>query len=168
MKISLKPHHLKIYQQIAALLFKYGRSDLMQDLASSELLDERETRAEGGTASPEQLANDLEAMGPTFVKLGQILSSRPDLLPEAYIKALSRLQDKVKPFPFEEVEQIIVEEERFSLRNRHPRRSFRQLPLHQRSQPRCRRALGPFRRWRSVSFQGKWRYDGSLPNLLPR
>ena len=41
---------------------------------------------------------------------GQILSSRPDLLPEAYLKALSRLQDKVKPFPFEEVEQTIVQE----------------------------------------------------------
>jgi len=49
-------------------------------------------------------------MGPTFVKLGQILSSRPDLLPETYIKALSRLQDKVKPFAFEEVEQTIVSE----------------------------------------------------------
>jgi predicted unusual protein kinase regulating ubiquinone biosynthesis (AarF/ABC1/UbiB family) len=110
MKISLKPHHLKIYQQIAALLFKYGRADLVQDLATSELLDEKEVTADRGTASPEQLANDLEAMGPTFVKLGQILSSRPDLLPEAYIKALSRLQDKVKPFPFEEVERTIVEE----------------------------------------------------------
>jgi predicted unusual protein kinase regulating ubiquinone biosynthesis (AarF/ABC1/UbiB family) len=56
------------------------------------------------------LADDLESMGPTFVKLGQILSSRPDLLPDPYIKALSRLQDKVKPFPYEEVEQIIVSE----------------------------------------------------------
>src|SRR5688572_23314998 len=110
MKISLKPHHLKFYQQIAALLFKYGRSDLVQDLMRSELLDEKEIRSNGETASPEQLANDLEAMGPTFVKLGQILSSRPDLLPEPYLKALSRLQDKVKPFPFEEVERTIVQE----------------------------------------------------------
>ena len=111
MKISLKPQHLKFYQQIAALLFKYGRSDLVHDLATSELLDEKEIKTENnGTASPEQLANDLEAMGPTFVKLGQILSSRPDLLPDAYIKALSRLQDKVKPFPFEDVEQTIVQE----------------------------------------------------------
>jgi ubiquinone biosynthesis protein len=110
MKISLKPHHLKIYQQIAALLFRYGRSDLVQDITTAELLDERELKEERGTASPEQLASDLETMGPTFVKLGQILSSRPDLLPEAYLKALSRLQDKVKPFSFEEVEQIIVQE----------------------------------------------------------
>ena len=67
MKISLKPQHLKFYQQIAALLFKYGRSDLVHDLATSELLDEKEITAKKGTASPEQLANDLEAMGPTFV-----------------------------------------------------------------------------------------------------
>ena len=110
MKISLKPQHLKFYQQIAALLFRYGRSDLVSDLTTSELLDEKEIKTENGTASPEQLADDLEAMGPTFVKLGQILSSRPDLLPDAYIKALSRLQDKVKPFSFEEVEQTIVQE----------------------------------------------------------
>ena len=110
MKISLKPHHLKIYQQIAALLYRYGRSDLVQDITTAELLDERDIKPDNGTASPEQLANDLEAMGPTFVKLGQILSSRPDLLPEAYLKSLSRLQDKVKPFAFEEVEQTIVQE----------------------------------------------------------
>lgn len=110
MKISLKPQHLKFYQQIASLIFKYGRSDLIQDLTAAELLDESDVKTDRGAATPEQLANDLEAMGPTFVKLGQILSSRPDLLPEPYLKALSRLQDKVKPFSFEEVEQTIVGE----------------------------------------------------------
>ena len=127
MKISLKPHHLKIYQQIAALLIRYGRSDLVQDFTTSELLDERELKQERGTASPEQLANDLEAMGPTFVKLGQILSSRPDLLPEAYLKALSRLQDKVKPFAFEEVEQTIVQE--LGVRLSKAFKSFEREPL---------------------------------------
>ncbi|HTG44314.1 MAG TPA: AarF/UbiB family protein, partial [Verrucomicrobiae bacterium] len=110
MKISLKPHHLKLYHQIAALILKYGRTDIVQDFATSELIDEKEIRQERGTVSPAELADDLERMGPTFVKLGQILSSRPDLLPAPYIKALSRLQDKVKSFPFEEVEQIIVAE----------------------------------------------------------
>jgi ubiquinone biosynthesis protein len=110
MKISLKPHHLKLYQQIAGLLLKYGRTDIVQDFATSELLEEKELSQQRGTVSPAQLADDLECMGPTFVKLGQILSSRPDLLPEPYIKALTRLQDKVKPFPYEEVEQIIVSE----------------------------------------------------------
>src|SRR5207248_9253680 len=55
----------------------------------------------------EDLANDLEKLGPTFVKLGQLLSTRADFLPPAYMQALSRLQDKVEPFPFEEVETII-------------------------------------------------------------
>src|SRR4051812_3602787 len=110
MKISLKPHHLKLYQQIAGLLLKYGRRDILQDISTTELLEEEELEKDKGTVTPAQLADDLECMGPTFVKLGQILSSRPDLLPEPYIKALSRLQDKVKPFPYEEVEQIIVSE----------------------------------------------------------
>ena len=110
MKISLKPHHLKIYQRIASLLLKYGRSDLVQDLAVADVLKEEDLRHERGTISPEELASDLEQMGPTFVKLGQILSGRPDLLPEPYLKALSRLQDKVKPFGFDEVEQTIVSE----------------------------------------------------------
>jgi predicted unusual protein kinase regulating ubiquinone biosynthesis (AarF/ABC1/UbiB family) len=63
-----------------------------------------------GEVHPEQLADDLEAMGPTYVKLGQVLASRPDLLPEPYIRALARLQDKVKPFSYEEVEEIVATE----------------------------------------------------------
>src|SRR5687768_7350463 len=110
MKISLKPHHLKIYQQLASLILKYGRSEIVQDFATTEMIEELEVKKDRGTVSPNELAADLERMGPTFVKLGQLLSSRPDLLPEPYLKALSRLQDKVKPFSFEEVEQIIVNE----------------------------------------------------------
>jgi ubiquinone biosynthesis protein len=57
-----------------------------------------------------QLACDLEALGPTFVKLGQLLASRADVLPPVYIEALSRLQDDVKPFSFAEVERIVEAE----------------------------------------------------------
>ena len=49
-------------------------------------------------------------MGPTFIKLGQLMSSRVDLLSPPYIEALSRLQDDVAPFSFEEVEDIISSE----------------------------------------------------------
>jgi predicted unusual protein kinase regulating ubiquinone biosynthesis (AarF/ABC1/UbiB family) len=56
------------------------------------------------------LAKDLEALGSTFIKLGQILSTRPDLLSPPYLDALSRLQDSVEPFSFETIEQIISEE----------------------------------------------------------
>lgn len=68
------------------------------------------TDATKTAAAPEQLVNDLEAMGPTYVKLGQVLAGRPDLIPEAYRKSLERLQDNVKPFPYEEVEKIVEHE----------------------------------------------------------
>ena len=98
MKISA--NHLKRYKEIVVLLWKYGRSDLVQQMGIHETLDPEEIKSSTPTekAKPEQLADDLEAMGPTYVKLGQVLSSRPDLLPEPYLKALARLQDKVKPF----------------------------------------------------------------------
>jgi predicted unusual protein kinase regulating ubiquinone biosynthesis (AarF/ABC1/UbiB family) len=58
----------------------------------------------------EELADDLERLGPTFIKLGQLLSTRADLLPAPYIAALARLQDQVEPFSIEEVEQIVSSE----------------------------------------------------------
>lgn len=115
--------HLKRYREIASLLWRYGRSDLVQQMSTDDGfgLDEEalklattqpagETEATTGQASPDQLVDELEAMGPTYIKLGQVLAGRPDLLPEAYLKALERLQDKVKPFPYEDVERIVVEE----------------------------------------------------------
>ena len=109
MKISA--NHLKRYKEIGLLLWRYGRSDLVQQMGIDEALDPQEAQAAGnGGATPEQLADDLEAMGPTYVKLGQLLSGRPDLLPEPYLKALARLQDKVKPFAYEAVEEIVATE----------------------------------------------------------
>ncbi len=109
MKISA--NHLRRYKEIGVLLWKYGRSDLVKQMGIDEAVDEREEKpAAAGAATPDQLADDLEAMGPTYVKLGQVMSGRPDLLPEPYLKALARLQDKVKPFSYEEVEEIISTE----------------------------------------------------------
>jgi ubiquinone biosynthesis protein len=111
--MKLSANHLQRYKQIAMLLWKYGRSDLVRQMGIDEAMDaaEKEAKpaAEGG-ATPEQLADDLEAMGPTYVKLGQVLAGRPDLLPAPYLKALARLQDKVKPFPYAEVERIVEAE----------------------------------------------------------
>ncbi len=104
-----KPKHLKRYQQIAWLLVKHVRSDL----APAAGLDEVAADSQAGremAVEAESLATDLEALGPTFVKLGQLLSTRPDLLPPAYLKALARLHDKVEPFPFAEVEKIVADE----------------------------------------------------------
>ena len=109
MKISA--NHLKRYKEIGLLFWKYGRSDLVQQMGIDKVMDAPEEQtADSKALPPEQLADDLEAMGPTYVKLGQILSGRRDLLPEPYLKALGRLQDKVKPFPFSEVEEIVTNE----------------------------------------------------------
>ena len=120
--MKLSATHLKRYRQIAGLLWKYGRSDLARQMGTeegfgTEVLPSANEMPPGdgtapapGAASPEHLADDLEAMGPTYVKLGQVLAGRPDLLPDAYLKALARLQDKVKPFPYAEVEEIVMTE----------------------------------------------------------
>jgi predicted unusual protein kinase regulating ubiquinone biosynthesis (AarF/ABC1/UbiB family) len=111
MKLSLKPHHLKRYKDIAMLFLKYGNSDLAKEFELADAGDEKKTAsAKPGQPAPEELADDLEKMGPTFIKFGQLLSSRADLLPEPYLKALARLQDKVKPFPHAQVEEIIASE----------------------------------------------------------
>src|SRR5215471_149094 len=62
------------------------------------------------TPKAEELTDDLERLGATFIKLGQLLSTRGDLLPEPYLVALERLQDKIAPFPFVEAEQIVTSE----------------------------------------------------------
>src|SRR5882672_8687276 len=77
--MKLSTSHLKRYKEIARLLWKYGRADLAQQMTvdgEGFNVDEIKTAAPG-EASPEHLADDLEAMGPTFVKLGQVLAGRP-------------------------------------------------------------------------------------------
>lgn len=109
--LSLKPERLKRYKDVIALLIKYGRSDLVTQAGLPHVVGEREG-ALVTTAEPkaEELAADLERLGATFIKLGQLLSTRGDLLPEPYLDALSRLQDQVEPFPYEEVEHIVSTE----------------------------------------------------------
>jgi ubiquinone biosynthesis protein len=110
MAISLRPQHLKRYGQIAALLAKYGRSDIVKSAGLEQTLAAEQKVSPAESAKADQLADDLEKLGPTFVKLGQLLSTRVELMPRAYLEALERLQDKVEPFPFAEVEQIITSE----------------------------------------------------------
>jgi ubiquinone biosynthesis protein len=108
MRIPLNTKHLKRYKDIALLLIKHGRSDVvkhagLQDALDLDALEETTT----GQSKADELAQDLEKMGPTFIKLGQLLSTRADFLPPAYIHALTRLQDKIDPFPFEQVKAIV-------------------------------------------------------------
>jgi predicted unusual protein kinase regulating ubiquinone biosynthesis (AarF/ABC1/UbiB family) len=116
MGISLHPRHLKRYGALARLLIKYGRTDFVRNAGLEKaLLEEGDVAATAdgnGTAvaAASELADDLERLGPTFIKLGQLLSTRSDFLPPAYMEALQRLQDKIEPFPFAEVEKIVEEE----------------------------------------------------------
>ncbi len=107
MAVSLKPERLKRYKDVAMLLIKYGRSDLISVAGLEGSLLPDEIVAESEAAPAEELAKDLEKLGPTFIKLGQLLSTRADLLPGPYLDALTRLQDQIEPFPFEEVERIV-------------------------------------------------------------
>lgn len=111
MVVSLKPERLKRYKDVAMLLIKYGRADLLTPAGLENSVLPEEIAEETGTIAPaEDLAKDLEKLGPTFIKLGQLLSTRADLLPGPYLDALTRLQDQIQPFPYEEVERIVSSE----------------------------------------------------------
>src|ERR1700688_532684 len=111
MGISLKPQHLKRYKDIAFLLIKHGRSDLLaQSGLHGNLRSERLDKTLPPEPRADEWARDLEKMGPTFIKLGQLLSTRADFLPPAYIQALTRLQDNIDPFSYEEVDAIVSHE----------------------------------------------------------
>jgi ubiquinone biosynthesis protein len=103
--VTLLPPKLSRYTAVATLLLKYGAWRTPRDQQLVPDAEESES-----DPAPEQLAKDLEELGPTFVKLGQLLSTRTDLLPPEYLDALARLQDSVQPFPFEDVQRIVEEE----------------------------------------------------------
>src|SRR5918995_227970 len=110
MRLLPKPQHLKRYQEIAWLLMKYGRSDMVKTAGLEDILQEELAATTPVTAEATDFAADLEALGPTFIKLGQLLSTRSDLLPGPYLAALSRLQDKVEPVPFDQIERTVASE----------------------------------------------------------
>lgn len=98
-------------KDIALLLLKYGRGDLIRGTELHEqVADATPVGAGPDERGPDTLAADLEEMGPTFVKLGQLLASRPDLLPPSYIASLERLQSDVAPFAVDEARSIIEED----------------------------------------------------------
>ena len=93
---------LSRYGAFAAFLAKYGRTDFGAKASGDQ--------AAAHTADADAFARDIEALGPTFIKLGQLLSTRSDLLSPAHVEALSRLQDDVEPFPYVDVVAIVEEE----------------------------------------------------------
>ena len=96
--------HLRRFQQIAQILVRHGFGELVDLLGATPVFPlARALRRRPPLGPPQRLRIALEELGPTFVKLGQVLSTRPDLLPPAYIAELARLQDTVPPSPWEPV-----------------------------------------------------------------
>ena len=107
--------HLYRYRQIIQVLIRHGFGGLVDQLGllSTLSLPRRllHREAEGPPLSlPEHTRLAIEELGPTFIKLGQILSTRPDLIPPAYIRELSKLQDAVPPAPWETIKSRIETE----------------------------------------------------------
>ncbi len=111
MGISLRPQHLKRYQQIAWLFMKYGRSDLVKESGLDQALTPEERVTPQAVVKADELAKDLEKLGPTFIKIGQLLSTRASSYCRRHTSRRSRVcQDNVEPFGFDEVEKIVTVE----------------------------------------------------------
>ncbi len=109
--------HLNRYRQILSILIKFGFEDLIQQLRIDQYVEvglqvvgnkkrapeEKHTRAQ-------RIRMAFEELGPTYIKLGQILSTRSDLIPQEFVVELSKLQDKVPPRPFSELRDLIEKE----------------------------------------------------------
>ena len=109
--------HLARYRQILTVFFKYGFGDLIELLKIEQYIEiglqliskNRRSRLEK-LSRAERVRMACEELGPTYIKFGQILSTRPDLVPVDFIKELSKLQDNVPSSPFSEVSKIIESE----------------------------------------------------------
>ena len=109
--------NLNRYRQILAVLFKYGFGDLIELLKIEQYIEvglqlisrNRRSRVEK-LSRAERVRMAFEELGPTYVKLGQVLSTRPDLVPADLTNELSKLQDNVPPFAFSAAKKIIETE----------------------------------------------------------
>jgi len=109
-------HHAQRFRDIVRVFLKYGYEDLAHrlHLPSSLGLPTRHRREERAAihllSQPEKLRRACEELGPTFIKMAQILSTRPNLLPAGFAEELAKLQDSVAPVPFAEVQSVLSAE----------------------------------------------------------
>ncbi len=115
MKVGQTYRWMKRLKQIISVLLKYGFVDVAERLKrgtvsrrvfrSSKVAEQFEH-----LSTPQRVRLALTELGPTFVKLGQVLSTRPDLIPLAFMRELEKLQDQVPPFPSERAMNIVATE----------------------------------------------------------
>jgi ubiquinone biosynthesis protein len=126
--------NLNRYSQILGVLIKYGFGDLIEtlkidqyiEIALSMISKNRKDRVERSSRA-ERIRLAFEELGPTYIKLGQILSTRPDLVQIDLINELAKLQDEVPPFRFQEAKKIIENELKAPLEKIF--QSFEETPL---------------------------------------
>ncbi len=137
--MGLLPEQINKYLRFFQFMIKYWNSDVF--LYTEEKIADSDSAAQRDDFdhSPEELAEDLKKMGPTYVKLGQLLSTRPDLLPPSFLDALSSLQDDVEAVEYSEVEKIFREE--LGIRISKAFASFEQEPLASASIGQVHRAV---------------------------
>ncbi len=104
-------------RQIASVLLNHGFIDVADRLGIVRTFERwrrwlfrRGGRPAKMLSRPERVRRVLEDLGPTFIKFGQVMSTRPDLIPPAYLAELERLQEHVPPFPWEQARTIVEEE----------------------------------------------------------
>lgn len=101
----------KRYITISKVIFKYGFGGFFRNFHPAFFLGRIGIKKQFERISfPERVRMAIEELGPTFIKIGQIASSRTDLLPQEFTDELSKLQDEVKPVHFKEIEKVIVKE----------------------------------------------------------
>ena len=112
----IRPRYLRRYRQIVEILADYGFGAFLAQMGLSDRLNIprrwRRRRDLPGDAmtNPRRLRRALEDMGPTFIKFGQILSTRSDIMPPEYLEELSFLQDEVPPVSWDEARQVVESE----------------------------------------------------------
>jgi ubiquinone biosynthesis protein len=109
--------HLNRYRQILTILFKYGFEDLLERLkidqyigAGLHAISKKGSERFEKLTRPQRLRMAFEELGPTYIKLAQALSTRPDLVPADIATELAKLQDEVPPFSFDEVKNVVEAE----------------------------------------------------------
>ncbi len=112
MFITQRLRQVNRFRQWIQILLKYGLEDVVATTSLRRLVPERRSSSESFLhfSRYERIRMAIEELGPTFVKGGQVLSNRPDLLPSDLINELKKLQDSVPPVSFETIKQIIETE----------------------------------------------------------